>query len=223
MSRAFVKETDSVDVLPERPVSEHLNLVTPEGLAAIEREIDRLGAAHADALTAGDNAAIAAVARDLHYWTARRASAQVAPPPADGDAVQFGSTVTVRRDDGREQTFRIVGEDEAEPARGTLSHVSPWRGRCSARRSATLRRSRAVRWRFYGLDENPLGGAFPDAAQHEVVRRCSGIVPVSACEGPGSAAHHCASLRAAPRPGHACFTLSPPYDMAHSKSAPQTR
>jgi transcription elongation GreA/GreB family factor len=31
----------------------------------------------------------------------------------------------VRRDDGREQTFRIVGEDEAEPARGTLSHVSP--------------------------------------------------------------------------------------------------
>ncbi len=125
MSRAFVKETDSVDVLPERPVSEHLNLVTPEGLAAIEREIDRLGAAHADALTAGDNAAIAAVARDLHYWTARRASAQVAPPPADGDAVQFGSTVTVRRGDGREQTFRIVGEDEAEPARGTLSHVSP--------------------------------------------------------------------------------------------------
>jgi transcription elongation GreA/GreB family factor len=32
---------------------------------------------------------------------------------------------TVRRDDGREQTFRIVGEDEADPARGTVSHVSP--------------------------------------------------------------------------------------------------
>jgi transcription elongation GreA/GreB family factor len=29
------------------------------------------------------------------------------------------------RDDGRRQTFRIVGEDEADPARGTLSHVSP--------------------------------------------------------------------------------------------------
>ena len=33
----------------------------------------------------------------------------------------FGATVTVRRDDGRAQTFRIVGEDEAEPARGTIS------------------------------------------------------------------------------------------------------
>jgi transcription elongation GreA/GreB family factor len=33
--------------------------------------------------------------------------------------------VTVRRDDGRTQTFRIVGEDEAEPARGTISYVPP--------------------------------------------------------------------------------------------------
>ncbi len=29
------------------------------------------------------------------------------------------------RDGGRRQTFRIVGEDEADPAHGTLSHVSP--------------------------------------------------------------------------------------------------
>ena len=36
-----------------------------------------------------------------------------------------GATVTVRRDDGRAQTFRIVGEDEAEPARGSISYVSP--------------------------------------------------------------------------------------------------
>jgi Transcription elongation factor, GreA/GreB, C-term len=33
-------------------------------------------------------------------------------------------TVTLRRDDGREQTFRTVGEDEADPSRGTVS-VSP--------------------------------------------------------------------------------------------------
>jgi transcription elongation GreA/GreB family factor len=41
------------------------------------------------------------------------------------DAVQFGSAVTIVRDDGREQTFRIVGEDEADPANGSISHVSP--------------------------------------------------------------------------------------------------
>jgi hypothetical protein len=33
--------------------------------------------------------------------------------------------VTIVRDDGREQTFRIVGEDEADPSQGSISHVSP--------------------------------------------------------------------------------------------------
>jgi transcription elongation GreA/GreB family factor len=39
--------------------------------------------------------------------------------------VRFGSTVTIERDDGRRQTWRIVGEDEADPAKGTLSYVAP--------------------------------------------------------------------------------------------------
>ena len=34
-------------------------------------------------------------------------------------------SLTLVRNDGREQTFRIVGEDEADPAKGTISHVSP--------------------------------------------------------------------------------------------------
>jgi transcription elongation GreA/GreB family factor len=33
--------------------------------------------------------------------------------------------VTIEREDGRRQTFKIVGEDEADPAHGTLSYVSP--------------------------------------------------------------------------------------------------
>ena len=41
MSRAFVKEQDSVDELPDRLISEHANLVTPEGLAHIEAELQR--------------------------------------------------------------------------------------------------------------------------------------------------------------------------------------
>ena len=39
--------------------------------------------------------------------------------------MQFGPTVTLERDDGRKQTWHIVGEDEADPAQGTISHVSP--------------------------------------------------------------------------------------------------
>jgi transcription elongation GreA/GreB family factor len=126
MSRAFVKESDTDAVeLPDRPVSRHANLVTPAGLAAIEREVARYHAAHATAVGAADQAAIAAAARELRYWSARRASAELVEPPADNSRVQFGSTVTVQRQDGRTQTFRIVGEDEAAPALGTLSHVAP--------------------------------------------------------------------------------------------------
>lgn len=128
MSRAFVKEDDAKDGdagLPERPVSPHPNLVTPEGLAAIEAEIARLGEALAAAKAAEDAMALAGIGRDLRYWQQRRASAEPVAPPAAADTVQFGSTVTILREDGRKQSYRIVGEDEADPNRGSVSHVSP--------------------------------------------------------------------------------------------------
>jgi transcription elongation GreA/GreB family factor len=126
MSRAFVKELeDGVEELPERPISPHPNLVTAEGLAHIEAEVARLQQEHAAAHAANDRTALARAARDLRYWTARRATAQLVPAPSDQSKVHFGSTVAIVRNDGRHQTFRIVGEDEADPARGTLSHVSP--------------------------------------------------------------------------------------------------
>ncbi len=52
-------------------------------------------------------------------------TAQVVAKPASSDAVAFGSTVTFKRDDGRVQTYRIVGEDEADPKAGSISFVSP--------------------------------------------------------------------------------------------------
>jgi transcription elongation GreA/GreB family factor len=128
MSRAFVKEPDGQDAfeeLPERPVSPHPNLVTAEGLARIEAEVARLQQEHAAAQAANDRSALARSARDLRYWNARRATAEVVSPPSDSTQVHFGSTVSIVRDDGRRQTFRIVGEDEADPAQGTLSHASP--------------------------------------------------------------------------------------------------
>jgi len=127
MSRAFVKEIEPQTIdLPDRPVSTHPNLVTAEGLAAIERTLSRFEAANKAAIAKNDRAAIVATQRELRYWNARRSTAKVIEPAADKSKVHFGATVTVRRDDGRAQTFRIVGEDEAEPARGTLSYVSPF-------------------------------------------------------------------------------------------------
>jgi transcription elongation GreA/GreB family factor len=127
MSRAFVKEqdADSVIDLPDRPVSEHPNDVTAEGLALIEAELARAQQAHAEAQAASDRDALARATREMRYWDARRATAHVVAPNEDTTQVRFGHTVTLARDDGRTQIFRIVGEDEADPAKGTLSHVSP--------------------------------------------------------------------------------------------------
>lgn len=68
---------------------------------------------------------MARATRDLRYWSARRASAQLVEPGEDEGAVRFGGWVAIERDDGRTQTWRIVGEDEADPASGSVSHVSP--------------------------------------------------------------------------------------------------
>jgi transcription elongation GreA/GreB family factor len=127
MSRAFVKDQDidSSEDLPERPVSAHPNDVTEAGLARIERALAAASEAYARAQAAADRPALAATGRDLRYWTARRATARVVPNPVDPSEVRFGTSVTILRDDGREQTFRIVGEDEADPAQGSISHVSP--------------------------------------------------------------------------------------------------
>jgi transcription elongation GreA/GreB family factor len=127
MSKAFTKEPETGDVyddLPDRPVSPH-NLVTPKGLEMIEAELARLHVEHAAAQEANDRALLAKTNRDLRYWTSRRATAQVMEPPKDAKEVHFGSTVTILREDGRRQTYRIVGEDEANPSAGTLSYVSP--------------------------------------------------------------------------------------------------
>jgi transcription elongation GreA/GreB family factor len=126
MSRAFVKETDDLaEIVPDRPISTHPNLVTAKGLALIERHLTSSAAEHEAARTAGDHSALARAARELRYWTARRVSAQVVSIPETTAKVRFGNTVTILRQDGRLQTFQLVGEDEADPARNLLSYVSP--------------------------------------------------------------------------------------------------
>lgn len=128
MSRAFVREQDGVDLrddLPDRPISDNPNLVTSQGLAAISAAAER---ARADLLAArreDDADAIARALRDLRYWQQRKSTAELMPQPPDTEKVHFGSTVTLKRDDGRRLRYRIVGEDEADPTRGTLSYVAP--------------------------------------------------------------------------------------------------
>jgi transcription elongation GreA/GreB family factor len=126
MSRAFVKDADETfDQLPDRPISPHPNLVTPKGLAAIEAALTRLQQERAYVQASNDRATLATLSRELRYWTSRRASAQVVARPINPTKVEFGCSITILRADGRMRTYRIVGEDEADPARGTISYVSP--------------------------------------------------------------------------------------------------
>jgi transcription elongation GreA/GreB family factor len=125
MSRAFVNEDHFVEDLPDRPISEHPNLVTGNGLMLIDAALQTARRDYGAAQAAGDRGALASAGRDLRYWSARRATAQLVSIDPDNAAVQFGNTVTIVRDDGREQSFGIVGEDEADPANGTVSHASP--------------------------------------------------------------------------------------------------
>ena len=131
MSVAFTREEDleaTAADLVDRPISPHPNHVTAEGLALIEAELAAARAAYTRAQTQGsieaDRTAMARATRDLRYWSARRASAQLLETASDG-RVRFGGSVAIEREDGRTQTWRIVGEDEADPAAGSVSHVSP--------------------------------------------------------------------------------------------------
>jgi len=125
MSSAFTNEDNFIEELPDRPISEHPNLVTEQGLALIERALETARREYGEAQTADDREALAKARRELRYWNARRATAQLRAPQSGTDAVQFGHAVTILRDDGRQQTFRIVGEDEADPTKGSISYVSP--------------------------------------------------------------------------------------------------
>ena len=133
MSVAFTKEdsaeTASETLLPDRPISPHPNLVTATGLKALTRQLEEAREAYDAAQKTEDinerRRLSAFPLRDIRYFSERVRTAQVVPDPASSDVVAFGSTVTFRRADGRVQTYRIVGEDEADPKAGSISFASP--------------------------------------------------------------------------------------------------
>jgi len=133
LSVAFTKEdsaeTASETLLPDRPISPHPNLVTEAGLRALEFQLQQAREAYDTAQKIEDvnerRRQAAIPLRDVRYFAARVRTAQVIADPKSTDAVAFGSTVTFRRDDGRIQKYRIVGEDEADPKAGSISFVSP--------------------------------------------------------------------------------------------------
>ena len=133
MSVAFTKEesaeTASETMLPDRAISPHPNLVTESGLQALEQQLEQARAAYQAASVIEDvnerRRQSAIPLRDARYLAERVRTANVVAKKPGSDIVAFGSTVTFERADGRVQTYRIVGEDEADPKAGSISFVSP--------------------------------------------------------------------------------------------------
>ena len=154
MSRAFTREDDNenaISDLGERPVSPHRNLVTAAGLAQIEDEIAALRQELAKAESASDRLRIATLSRDLRYWSARRENAELSEPNTDGDVVRFGMTVTIEDEAGKRKAWKIVGEDEADAAKGSVSHVSPMAQALFGKAAGEMAVVSGKEWEIVGL------------------------------------------------------------------------
>lgn len=131
MSKAFTRESDEEhDEPPSRPLGVELppgvrNYMTPEGAARLHEEIERLTNVERPA-AAGDARAVREIDRRLAFLGRRLEALEVIDPASQPpDRVRFGATVVVRGEDGAERRYRLVGIDEAEPARGEVSWRSP--------------------------------------------------------------------------------------------------
>jgi len=122
MSVAFRRESDEEHREPrfELPVPPGPNLVTKSGYDLIKTRTEDLEAA---VTSASSDEQRVELQRDLRYWRARLATAQIAPL-ATGDTVAFGTRVGIERD-RRVRTLTIVGHDEADPAAGLIAFASP--------------------------------------------------------------------------------------------------
>jgi len=133
MSRAFVKENDlehaGIDI-PERPISDEPNYVTPNGLKLLNTQIDALEIEREALKNKKDDPIakqkIAIIERDMRYYAARIESAILtAPSEEDHSMVLFGAKVTVEDEEGKLNTYEIVGEDEADLKLGLINISSP--------------------------------------------------------------------------------------------------
>ena len=133
MSRAFVKENDlehaGIDI-PERPLSDEPNYVTPNGLKLLNTKIDELEGERELLKQKKDDPIakqkIAVIERDMRYYAARIESAILtAAETEDHSVVLFGAKVTVEDEEGKLSAYEIVGEDEANIHQAKVSYLSP--------------------------------------------------------------------------------------------------
>ncbi|MBB5723569.1 transcription elongation GreA/GreB family factor [Loktanella ponticola] len=132
MSKAFTKEEDGTENvrLDDLPQSPHPNLVTPSGLSDLNtRLVDRrlhLVKLREKPDEIDRKLAVAVIERDIRFLEGRISRAiPIDPESHPNGIVAFGAEVDVLNEDDQQLTFKIVGEDEADPARGLIAPYSP--------------------------------------------------------------------------------------------------
>ena len=149
MNKAFVRESDGDD---EDELSPSLklppgskNYITPAGHARLKEELEQLvkrerpnvveivawAASNGDRSENGDyiygKRRLREIDRRIRFLTKRLDIAEVVDPlrQGDNDQVFFGAQVTIADSGGEENTYTIVGVDEADVMRGRISWISP--------------------------------------------------------------------------------------------------
>lgn len=149
MNKAFVRESDGDD---DDEISPSLklppgskNYITPAGHARLKEELEHLvkrerphvveivawAASNGDRSENGDyiygKRRLREIDRRIRFLSKRLDNAEVVDPLRQGenDQVFFGARVTIAEADGQENTYTIVGVDEADVTRGRISWISP--------------------------------------------------------------------------------------------------
>ncbi len=134
MSRAFVKESDDDLVageLPERPLPPHPNYVTAKGLELLQARVRELSERHEQFKRESDENSearqkVREIDRDLRYFRAQLDRATLVDTTNQPrEQVHFGAVVAIEDDEGAQQEFTIVGDDEADVSAGKISWASP--------------------------------------------------------------------------------------------------
>lgn len=149
MSKAFVRESDGDD---DEDLSPSLklppgtrNYISPAGHRRLRDELEFLvkterprivevvawAASNGDRSENGDyiygKRRLREIDRRIRFLSKRIDNAEIVDPlrQGDNDQIFFGARVTVADEDGVENTYTIVGVDEADVTRGRISWVSP--------------------------------------------------------------------------------------------------
>lgn len=148
MNKAFVRESDGDDEELEPSLklpAGTRNYITPAGHRRLRDELEHLvkterphivevvswAASNGDRSENGDyiygKRRLREIDRRIRFLSKRIDLAEIVDPLRQGsnDQIFFGATVTVADDQGLENTYTIVGVDEADVARGRISWVSP--------------------------------------------------------------------------------------------------